>query len=134
MASSSIGDTAGKLLLRLCVGVLMLFHGVAKIIHPAYLENITRQVVEAGMPSWVAYGVFVGEVLAPLLIVLGLFARFGGILVAGNMVVAIYLAHMAQLLTLSKSGGWALELQTFYLLGGLAIAFLGSGRAALRPD
>jgi putative oxidoreductase len=50
------------------------------------------------------------------------------------MIFALLLAHSAQLLTLSKTGGWALELQGFYLLTGLALFFLGSGRIAVKPD
>lgn len=45
-----------------------------------------------------------------------------------NMVVAVALVHGAELATLSRSGGWALELQAFYLASALAIALLGAGR------
>ena len=44
------------------------------------------------------------------------------------------MVHTAELLTLSKSGGWAVELQGFYLLCGIAIFLLGSGRMAVKPD
>ena len=134
MAATSRGDALGKLVLRLTLGVLMLFHGVAKLINPAYLDYINKQVIEAGLPHYVAFGVYIGEVVAPLMIVLGVFARFGGAIVAINMMFAVVLSHSAQLLTLTKSGGWALELQAFYLLCGIAVALLGSGRLALRPD
>jgi putative oxidoreductase len=50
------------------------------------------------------------------------------------MVFALFLAHRSQLFTLTTSGGWALELQGFYLFSGLAVLFLGSGRMAIRPD
>lgn len=130
-----LSDEIGKLVLRLTLGGLMLFHGVAKILHPAAIDGIGKQLAGLGLPSFVAYGAYVGEVLAPLMIVFGLFARIGGLLVATNMVFAIFLAHRAELLTLSKHGGWALELQGFYLLCGIAVALLGSGRLmALRSD
>ena len=48
--------------------------------------------------------------------------------VAVNMVVAVYLVHRQELFTLSKSGGWALELQGFYFLTALALVLLGAGR------
>ena len=41
---------------------------------------------------------------------------------------------MGQLLSLSPSGGWALELQGFFLTSALAIVFLGSGRFAVQED
>ena len=127
-------DAVGKLILRLTLGVLILFHGVSKILNPGYLGSIGKQLASIGLPAAIAYGVYFGEVLAPLMIILGVFARVGGLLVVVNMVFAMVLAHSHQLLTLSKSGGWALELQGFYLFCGIAIFFLGSGRMAIKPD
>jgi putative oxidoreductase len=50
------------------------------------------------------------------------------------MLFAIGLVHMDELFALSEHGGWAIELQAMFLLGGLAVMFLGSGRFALKPD
>jgi putative oxidoreductase len=37
--------------------------------------------------------------------------------------------------TLSRTGGWAIELQVFYLVVALAIALLGAGRFTFdRPE
>jgi putative oxidoreductase len=47
------------------------------------------------------------------------------------MIVAVALAHGSQFFTLSKTGGWALELQGFYFFIALAIALLGAGRYSL---
>jgi putative oxidoreductase len=128
------GDSAGKLILRLTVGILILFHGVSKILNPGSLEPIGRQLAHIGLPGFIAYGVYFGEVIAPLMIIFGVFSRIGGLIVTVNMIFAIVLVHTAQLLTLSKTGGWALELQGFYLFCGLAIFFLGSGKLAAKPD
>jgi putative oxidoreductase len=128
-------DDAGKLVLRLTVGILILFHGVAKLMNfETATAGIVKQVAAMGLPDYVAYGVYVGEVLAPLMLILGLLTRLGGLLVVANMIFALVLVHSSQLLMLSKQGGWLLELQGFYLLGGLAIYFLGSGKFAVRPD
>ena len=127
-------DALGKLTLRLTVGILILFHGVHKILHPNSLDFISKQLVSIDLPQALAYGVYLGEVIAPLMIVLGIFARFGGLLVFGNMVFALVLAHRSQLFTLTDTGGLALELQIFFLLTGLAVFFLGSGRIAFKPD
>ena len=127
-------DAVGKLILRLTLGVLILFHGVSKILNPGYLDSIGKQLASIGLPAAIAYGVYFGEVLAPLMIIWGVFARVGGLLVVVNMVFALMLAHRDQLLTLSRSGGWALELQGFYLFCGIAVFFLGSGRMAIKPD
>ena len=127
-------DNAGKLVLRLTLGILVLFHGVAKIIHPDSLGFIKSGVVGWGLPEIVAYGVYIGEVLAPLLLILGVYTRWAGLIVVVNMVFAIGLAHMDHLFALTDHGGYRLELQMFYLFGALAVMFLGSGRYAVRPD
>jgi putative oxidoreductase len=46
-------------------------------------------------------------------------------------VVAVSLVHMSQLATLSKAGGWSLELQGFYFFSAMALALLGAGRYSL---
>ena len=83
------------------------------------------------LPDFLSYFVYAGEVLAPILIIAGLFSRIGGILVMINMLVALSLAHTGMLLGLSQSGGYVLELQMFYLFSGLAVALLGAGRIAI---
>lgn len=134
MRHPSQNDALGKLVLRLTVGILILFHGVSKILNPGSLDFISKQLASINLPQALAYGVYVGEVIAPLMIILGIFSRLGGLLVFGNMVFALILVHRSQLFTLTDNGGWALELQGFYLFSGLAILFLGSGRMAIRPD
>jgi putative oxidoreductase len=127
-------DDIGKLVLRLTLGVLLLLHGVAKVMNPAALGGIGGMLAAKGLPEYVAYGVFIGEVLAPLLMIPGIYTRLAGVITVLNMVFAIFLAHSQQLLMLSKNGGWQLELQGFYRFCGLALAFLGSGKVAVRPD
>ena len=127
-------DNLGKLILRVTVGVLILFHGVHKILNPGSLDFISKQLSSINLPHALAYGVYIGEVVAPLMIILGIFSRLGGLLVFGNMMFALVLAHRGELFTFTGTGGWALELQGFYLFSGLAVLFLGSGRIAIRPD
>ncbi len=127
-------DGLGKLTVRLTVGVLMLFHGFAKILHTGSVSFIGSKLAESGLPSAIAYGVYLGEVIAPLMIIFGFYSRLGGLIVVGNMVFAIGLMHTGDFLALTQHGGWALELQAFYLFGALAIVFLGSGRYAVKPD
>lgn len=121
-----MNDDLGKLIVRLTVGGLMLPHGVAKIF--SGLGGVQGMLAGQGLPAYLSYGVYVGEVLAPLLVLVGLYSRLGGLLIAANMVVAIYLAHASQIFSVAKSGGWAIELQMFFLLTGVAVAVLGAGR------
>ena len=127
-------DAMGKLLLRLTVAILMLFHGIAKITHPGSVDFIGNLLSGNGLSSAIAYGVYVGEVIAPLMIIVGFHARIGGLIIMANMIFAIVLVHTGDILSLTKHGGWAIELQAFYLFGGLAVALLGSGKFAIKPD
>ncbi len=122
-------DDIGKLLLRLTLGILMLLHGIAKLRYG--VAGIEGMVENHGLPGFLAYGVFVGEIVAPLMVIAGWHARSGGLIMAFNMVVAIALAHGAQLFDLGKQGGWALELQGFYLFTAIVVALIGPGRFAL---
>jgi putative oxidoreductase len=119
-------DDAGKFILRVTLGVLMLLHGIAKI--KGGVSGIESMLTGAGMPGFFAWGAYVGEVLAPLLVIVGFYSRIGALLIVVNMLVAIGLVHSAELLQLGKQGGWALELQGFFLLTGVAVALMGPGR------
>lgn len=131
---SRFGDDMGRLLLRLGLGVVVLLHGIDKIVHPAGIQFIARHVQEAGLPEFVTQGVYIGEIVAPLMLIFGVFSRIGGLLVAINMGFAIFLAHRSQLLQLTEHGGWQLELQGLLLLCGLVIALIGGGRFSLVRD
>jgi putative oxidoreductase len=120
---------AGRLLLRLMLGGLLLCHGISKIIYG--IDSITTGISRAGLPGALGYLVYVGEVVAPALLIFGIWTRIGALLVVVNMLVAIALAHSGQLFSLSKSGGYGLELQAFYLFTAVAVAMLGAGRFSL---
>jgi len=122
-------DDLGRLVLRVALGALIVLHGISKLRNG--LGPIEEMVTAHGMPSFVAYGVLVGEVVAPLMLLLGFYARIGGLLIAINMLFAIGLAHMSMLTQLNSEGGWALELQGMYLATALAITLLGPGRYAI---
>ena len=119
-------EDIGKLVTRLGVGVLLLLHGVHKLL--TGIAPIKEMVVAHHLPDLLAYGVYLGEVVGPILVILGLFARVGGLLIAIDMVVAIALAGLAGIVRLNDMGGYALELEMLYLLGGLSVALLGAGR------
>lgn len=119
-------DDAGKLLLRVSVGLLMLLHGLFKIgTGPGFVVGLVEGL---GLPGFLAYLVFVGEIVAPLLMIIGFWTRPAALVVAINMLVAILLVHTGQLFSLTKQGGWSLELQGLFLFGALVVALLGAGR------
>ena len=122
-------DDFGKLVLRVTLAILVLFHGVSKLING--IDPIMGMVTKAGLPSAFAFLVYVGEVIAPLMILFGIWARLGAVIVAINMIVAVALAHGSQIFTMGKTGGWALELQGFFFFTAVAVALLGAGSYSL---
>ena len=68
MNLSFLSADTGRLILRLSVGGLMLFHGIAKILHPGSLDFIGGMLNGYSLPAFLAYGVYIGEVLAPLMV------------------------------------------------------------------
>jgi|SRR5690606_3402520 len=122
-------EDLGKLLLRLALGVLILLHGVAKVYAgPGFVLHATAN---AGLPAAIGYLVYIGEVFAPVLLILGIWSRLAALIVACNMLFAIYLVHMGQLWSLNSAGGWSLELQGMFLLTAVAIALIGAGRFSI---
>ena len=120
-----MNDT-GKLILRLALGSLILLHGISKL--SSGIDGIASMVTADGLPAYVAYGVYIGEVLAPLMVIAGWYSRIGAGIIAVNMLFAVALVHRGDVFALGESGGWALELQGMFLFTAMAIVCLGPGR------
>lgn len=124
-----IKTNLGKLILRLGVGGLMLFHGVYKMLHG--FEGIKNMLISNKLPEWLWIGVPIGEVIAPLCLILGIFTRVSALLVAVTMVFSIYLAFGMTGFRLGEHGAPVIELNLLYLFSALSIFFLGAGQYAL---
>jgi putative oxidoreductase len=122
-------EDQGKLVLRVILAILLLFHGVSKL--TGGIAFITGMLQKAGLPGALGYLVYIGEVVAPLMILFGVFTRAAALVVVINMIVALLLVHTKQFFTLSDTGGWALELQGLYLGAAVAVALLGAGRYSI---
>ena len=126
-----IAPDLARLLLRLAVGGLMLLHGLHKVQHG--LGSIEGMLADKGLPAALAYGTYAGEVLAPILMLLGLFGRIGALLVAFTMGMSIWLAYGGGAFAIDPQyGALATELNWLYLAGALAVFLLGSGRLSVR--
>lgn len=118
-------DDIAKLLLRLST-LLMLFHGIHKLLHG--IGHIEHLLSAHGLPAWIAWGVYAGEIIAPLLIAAGYYARIAALVLAINMVTAITLVGGIFSLTLTKNGGPTIELALVYLIIAAAIVLMGPGK------
>src|SRR5688572_22230939 len=122
-------DDAGKLVLRVVLGLLVLLHGIAKLRFG--LGDVATSLARVGLPAALGYLVYVGEVLAPLLIILGWWTRPAALLLAGNMAVALVVGHWGHIFQVEPHGGLLLEVQFMFLFGAIAVALLGAGRWSL---
>lgn len=118
-----------KLILRITVGGLMLSHGIGKLVHG--IDVVQTMTVSAGLPQWFAYGVYLGEIIAPLLLLAGYYSRIAALLIAFTMLNAIYLANGANLFDINKFGAPVIELPLFYLMAALSLFLLGPGKYSI---
>lgn len=124
-------EDLGRLLLRLLVGGLMLFHGLHKLI--GGIDGIAGMLVAKGLPGFIAYGVLIGEVLCPILIILGILTRPSALVLAFTMVVAWLLVGIGKTGSLDVTGAWAIESIVYFFVAALVIAFIGAGRYSVAP-
>lgn len=122
----------GLLILRLGLGVMMILHGVAKISNG--LGGIEAVLAAQNLPSWIAYGVYVGEIIAPLFMIVGYYTRLASLVFVVNMIVAVALVHPNDIFVLTNTGGWAIEMQGLYILGALTLVFTGAGKYAISSN
>ncbi len=125
-------EDIGKLLLRFAVGGLMLFHGLHKLFDG--IDGIRGMLVAQGLPGFIAYGVLIGEVVVPVLIIVGILTRPAALVLSFTMLVAWLMVGINNTWMLDKTGAWAIENIAYFFIGGLAIAFLGAGRYSLARD
>lgn len=113
----------GLLILRISVAGLMLFHGISKI--------ITGVEFIKAMAGFMAYGVYIGEVLAPIAILIGFRTRIASAILAFNCIVAFIMVDANNFFAINQFGGYANELLMLYLLGAVALFFMGGGKYAV---
>jgi putative oxidoreductase len=87
-----------------------------------------------GLPPFFANGVYVGEVIAPIMMILGYKTRFASLLFFFTCLFIIFIAHPSDILKINDYGGWQLELPGLFAMGSLALIFTGGGKYALSKD
>lgn len=130
VAAANREDLA-KLVLRVTVGVLILLHTWAVINGElAIRDTLARW----GMPIELAWTAVIFEGIAPIMVILGVYARIGAWMMVFWMVMAFLLAHIdtGHVFQLAESGvGWRVEGPFFFLSCSLCVALLGAGRYGL---
>lgn len=127
-----IGVNLGLLFLRVIFGICLLLHGISKIFNG--IDGVKFLVTKAGLPEILSYGVYVGEFVAPILLILGIFSRYAAFVILGTCSVIIYTAHPNIFELSEKTGGLSAEVVVLYVAICLCIMFCGSGKFALKKD
>lgn len=119
----------GRLILRLNLGILLLMHGIHKLFYG--VDGIANMLSNVGLPGFLAYAALIGEVIAPILLIIGVKTRIAAVLIMINMIVAILLVHLGHFGLLDKSGAWRLETQSFFFVSALVVFLLGAGKYSI---
>lgn len=120
-------DDIGKLVVRLALGGILFFHGVSKMTHGiGWIPPVLHM---HGLPGFLAYGVFIAEVVAPILLFAGWMTRLASLTIVIDMLMAILLVLHNDVFSVKPGGGgWGIELEAFILLGALSLLFMGAGK------
>ena len=111
------------LLLRLALGAILLFHGLPKIMN--YGATVGAfQSMQIPAPTLAAIFAVIAEVIGGILILLGIAVDLAGLLVAIDMLGAIFLVHWSNGFDFTK-GGW--EHPFSVLVMALVVALAGPG-------
>jgi len=127
-----MSDNLGKLLLRLTVGGMLLLHGIYKVQYG--IHTIKTMLLAHHLPEILAYGVYFGELIAPLMLILGFYSRIWAGIIFINMGMALWLTNFKGITSIGAYGAWGAQSIMFFLLGALVIILLGSGKYALKGD
>ncbi|KWR81110.1 hypothetical protein RM96_29310 [Cupriavidus sp. IDO] len=110
---------------------MFLAHGLTKLLvfTPAGTAGFFQSV---GFPGFLAYPVIAFEILAGVLLVLGVYARWIGAIAAVQLFVASTV-HFGNGWSFTNTNcGW--EYPVFLALSALAVALIGEGACALKPS
>ena len=119
---------AALMVLRIGIGILFLLHGIAKI--KGGTGFIEEQMVKNALPSQLAYLVYMGEVIAPVMMIVGFRTKLAAFIIMGTIGFIIFLTGMDKFGQLTQVGAWALEVQALFFTGALALFLAGGGKYA----
>jgi len=119
-------DDIARLILRIGFGLLLISHGIHKLLYG--IGFVQERLHAHGLPGWIGYGVFIGEIIAPMMIVIGLYSRVAALIVVFNMLTAIALTTGFFPIHLASSGAPMFELPLLYLLAAVVLFLAGPGK------
>ncbi|WP_100804447.1 DoxX family protein [Ulvibacter sp. MAR_2010_11] len=119
----------GLLIMRIVMAFTMLTYGINKLIHG--ISSIQQLLQSLGLPSFLANGVYVGEIIAPIMILFGYKVRLASLIFAFNCLMALLLTQTQNIFALNEGGGWAIEQLAIFIVIPVALFFTGSGKYSI---
>jgi putative oxidoreductase len=131
MNRSNVNVTApwGIALLRVVTGFIFLMHGQQKLFEFG-IGGVTGMMTSLGVPAPGLMAVIVSlvELVGGIALILGAFTRFAGVLVAIDVLTALFLVHMPNGFFAGTNG---IELVLILAAAGITLALTGPGALAI---
>ena len=116
----------GLLILRVSIGMMLIHHGYEKLANIDNFADAFVRPLHLPFPVVLSYAAAFSEVVGSWLLITGLGARLGGLLIAGTASVGIYHALMTTGFNI-----YLLELLVLYLGGALCVTLNGAGQFSI---
>ena len=113
----------GFLILRLCVGILLIHHGYEKLNDIENFANAFVRPLHLPFPIALSYIAALSEIVGSWMLITGFGVRLGALAIFGTMTIAIYHAIMTSGLNI-----YLLELLGLYWGGALCLVLNGGGK------
>ncbi len=119
------------ILLRVALGIMFLAHGLTKlfVFTPAGTAKFFASV---GFAGWLAYPIIAFELLASVLLILGIFSRWVAAAAAIELFVASTVHFGNGWSFTNPNGGW--EYPVFLAVAAAGLALIGDGTYALKES
>jgi putative oxidoreductase len=119
-------------LLRLALGIMYLSHSLVLKLGTFGLPGTAGFFINIGLPGWLAYVTFAGEVIGGVLLVLGVQTRWVVLALSPALFGAIIFVHAGNgWVFTAPNGGW--EYPAFLIVVSAVQFLLGDGAYALSP-
>ena len=124
-SSTQLGITV----LRVSLGTMWVAHALLKLL-VFTLAGTAQFFASVGIPDFLAYPVFLAELLGGIALVLGLYARQAALILVPVMAAAVWVHIPNGWVHTTPGGGW--EYPVFLIAASLSLWLLGDGAGAIK--
>ncbi len=120
----------GLFVLRVALGVMFIAHALLKYV-VFTMPGFAGFLGSIGMPAFLAWPIFLAELLGGIALVLGLYARLVSVALLPVLLGALWVHAGNGWLFTAANGGW--EYPAFLVVGALTHILAGDGAFAIKP-